>query len=484
MVAGAVAVVCIALIFLIWINTLRAQREQTDDARVRAETVVTADASILADQVLRELNAVEQSLTILQSSWNTNPQAFDLARWHTVLPALTDVAQDIFVANEKRIIVQDIIPQAVGQGIGSAYSNFANGSLEPIHAAGSKESATTTMLEGELGPAGVQRQYVLYLVRPLAKPQGWMIGASYNTAALARLFAAASLGMHGMEALIDTSRGGVQSVVGVAALHPRLNLIGTPMFDAVTAHPDGGVWIGPTAIDGLQRIQAFRRVPGRDLVVVVGIGLDDAMAPAEVWAEGADSVAVAATALVLLIGVAVVWELFNLRANRRRRRALDQADVQISTLETDLETARGRAGQSAAQAQALLEGTSDGVAVTDGELRLVAWNPRFAASSGLPADALQAGMPLDEMLRQQTSAGVFGAVEDTEAETEVANRVTLLRSGQAVELRPSAEDAAPLALYPQVLPDGSLMLILRDVVPLLAHEQPLEPEPTAATEEV
>ena len=205
--SSAVAVVCLALIALIWINTVRAVHEESVETRVRAETVVTADATILVDQVRRELNEVEQSLTILQSSWNTNPRAFNLTRWHAVLPVLTDVAQDIFIANEKHIIVQDVMPQAVGQGIGSAYANFANGSLEPISQGGTADDAKTAMLEGELGPSGVQRQYVLYLIRPLASPPGWLIGASYNTGALAKLFASASLGMHGVAALVDTHRG-------------------------------------------------------------------------------------------------------------------------------------------------------------------------------------------------------------------------------------------------------------------------------------
>ncbi|HEY1932818.1 MAG TPA: PAS-domain containing protein [Acetobacteraceae bacterium] len=478
LVCGAVAVVCIALIVLIWINTVRASRDEAEDTRVRTEAVVQADANILADQVDHELTEVEQSLTLLQSSWNTNPQAFNLVHWRAVLPVLTNVAQDIFIANDKHIIVQDIIPQAVGQGIGSAYANFANGSLEPIVPEGQKDAGKTEMLEGELGASGVQREYVLYLVRPLISPRGWLIGASYNTAALAKLFESASLGMQGVVALVDSAHGGVQAVVGTAALQPRLNLSNTPMFDAMTSRPDGGVWIGRTAIDGVQRILAFRRVPGRNLMVIAGVGLDDAMAPAENWADGADSVALAASVLVILIGIAVVWELFNLRANRRRRRAVAQADVQIDALRADLETARGRAGLSAAQVQALLEATSDGVAVVDAELHLAGWNPRFAAGCGLPADALQEAMPLDDLVRQQANAGMFGVLEDVEA--EVANRVTQLRSGQAIEMQPGGPDAPPLEMDAQVLPDGGLMLILHGVVPRLTHE----PEATAATEEV
>src|SRR6185312_11541553 len=159
---AAVAIICVALISLIWIDTARAVQEQTAEVRTRTETMVKAEATILAEQARRELQAIEQSLSILQSAWNTNPQKFDIVTWRTVLPVLTEVADDIFVANEKHIIVQDVVPQAVGQGIGSAYANFANGSLEPIVAIGPRGRRDNGMYVGELGAAGVERQYVMY----------------------------------------------------------------------------------------------------------------------------------------------------------------------------------------------------------------------------------------------------------------------------------------------------------------------------------
>ena len=475
---GAVSVVCAALIALIWINTVRAVRVQADDTRSRAETMVKAEAAILAEEARRELQGIEQSLTILQSAWNTDPEKFDLSTWRSMLPALTGVADDIFVANEKHVIVQDIIPQAVGQGIGSAYANFANGSLEPILAEGDKGRRDTSMLVGELGAAGSERQYVMYLVHALDKPPGWLIGASYKSSALAAVFSSAALGMHGVGALVDMRRGGVQAVVGTAALRPRLSVNNTPMYAAMQARPDGGVWTGPTAIDGVTRILAFRRVPGRDLMVLIGVGVDEAMAPADNWAAGARSVAAVATLVVLVIGGIVIWEVWHLRATIHRRRVVAQAEDLVAALQTERDVARSRADQRAAQVRALLDGASEGIAVIDRELRLAAWNARFTAASGLAAGTLHEGLPLDELLRLQAAAGWSGALDDVEA--EVARRVTELRSAHTVKMPQTGLDDAPITLRVQAMPDGGLVLILGGAPAPL----PVDIEVPAATEEV
>ena len=45
----------------------------------------------------------------------------------------------------------------------------------------------------------------------------------------------------------------------------------TPVFAAIE-HEDRGIWIGPSPIDGVQRIHAFRHLPDRALaVIVVGV---------------------------------------------------------------------------------------------------------------------------------------------------------------------------------------------------------------------
>jgi PAS domain-containing protein len=473
---GAVAIICIALIALIWINTERAIRDQTDDVRGRTEAAITAQAVTLAAQVQNEMQMVDQSLSVLQAAWEDNPDTFSLANWRKTMPALTDVSDDLFVADDKHVIVQDINPAAVGQGIGSAYATFANGSLEPIQGNGA-HGRDNAMVVGELGSGGVVRQYLMYLVRPLGKPRGWIMGASYRSSALGAVFASAGLGQGGLAALIDTHRGGVQVVAGTAALRPRLDLDRTPMYTAMLDRPGGGIWIGRTPIDGVDRIVAFRRVPDRDLIAAVGVERDQAMAPAETWAAAARVLAAIASLLVLAIGATVLWEVWHWRSTRRRNRALAQAEALVAAMQGDLAAMRARAAVEAAQVQVMLHGVSEGVAVLNGELRLVAWNAHFAALSALPEGALREGMLLDELLRQQVLAGRFGPPEDGDA--QVARLVGALRPesgrGQVAETGP---DGTSLSLRAEAMPDGGLVLILgrADAAPA-ADEAPAAADP-------
>lgn len=457
---AAIALICAALIALIWINTESAVRQQRADARARAEAVAKGQANILADETHREMQAIEQSLTILQASWNEDPKKFDLKSWHAQMPALTDVADDIFVANDKHIIVQDILPQAVGQGVGAAYANFGRGTLDPIGVgSGSGERRTAQMLLGQLNKEGVVREYLVYLVRALKSPEGWLIGASFRSSALTKVFADGSLGKNGLTALIDTRHGGVQAVAGPAAVRPRLNIKETPLFRMMEERGYTGTWTGPTGIDNVERVHAFQRVPGRDLVILTGLDRTEWMGPADDWGLAARSLAVIASLLVIGVGGAVTWSLSTLRRRRRRLREAERATNDLASARSDAQHARDQAAYRSAQFGALVDGTSDGVAVLDADLTLATWNPRFAVAAGLPPDVLRRGLALDELLRLQARAGVFGKLEDMER--EVAQRIGRIRTEpDATALTQFGPDKEELTLRARALPEGGLMLLL------------------------
>ncbi len=484
---ASIVVICITMILLIWINTERTIREQAEDLRARVEAAITAQDATLAMQAQHELEMIDQSLSVLQAAWEQDPDTFSLANWRKLMPALAVVTDDLFIANEQHVIVQDINPTAVGQGIGSAYASFANGSLEPILRNGPR-GRDNAMVVGELGAGAVTRQYLMYLVRGLGKPNGWLIGASYRSSALAAVFASAGLGQGGLAALIDTHRGGVQALVGTAALRPRLDIGATPMYTEMLGRPDGGIWVGRTAMDGVNRIIAFRRIPDRDLIVAVGVVTATAMAPADIWAAGARSLATMGSLLVVAIGGALLWELWYWRRTRFRRRALAIAESLVTAMRGDLSATRMQASVGASQVQAMLGGVSEGIATIDGEHHLAAWNPRFVALSGLAEDALREGLPLDDLLRQLVLAGRFGPVEDAEA--EITRLVTALRPEAGWgEVAATAPDGTSLVLRAQGVPDGGLVLILgpADTMPEPVHvsvPMPAIAEETAAADPV
>lgn len=453
----AVAVVAALLITLIWIVTNRTALDQRAETRERAEQALSAQAALLADQVRHELLMVDQSLTIIQDAWKQDSDKVDLATWQKSLQALTSVADDIFIADENHIIRQDILPTAIGQGIGSAYVTFPRGSLETFDGDG------TLARDGRLAIADITtpidgREYLMYLVRPLNHPLHWIVGASFRSDQLARLFAASNLGTNGIAALIDMRMGGVQAIIGPAARQPKTDVSRSPMYEAVRKS-DSGIWLGPTAMDGAERLIAYHRVQGRDLIAIVGTSWAEAMAPADSIAEGYGSVAAGAT-LVLVIGAGLVlWELYNFRSNARRRRHLERSQTDLLSLQSELAGIKTRAQLTSMQLHILMEGLGDGIAVLDAQLGLSVWNAAFAAVTWLEPALLHVGLPLDELLRRQAAAGAFGPLENPEA--EIAQRVATLRiERDRTELRQFGPSDETIALHARSLPDGGLLLML------------------------
>lgn len=456
---AAIAVICVALIALIWLNATNVISEQTEDQRNRVEAALTAQVTTLTMQVEHELQQIDQSLAIIQAAYDDNPDLFRLDDWRKKMPALTALSDDVFIANDHRVIVQDILPAAIGQGLGSAYAHLANGSLEPIRL-DDPAVHDGTLVIGELGGDAVTRSYTMYLVRPLLRPQGWLVGASYRSKALTQVFAVAGLGHGGLAALIDTHQGGVQALAGSAAVHPNLSIPNTALYQTVKAHPDGGIWAGVTPIDQVERIIAYRKVPGRELVVLVGETASIAMGPAESWAAAAQSLAVIATLLVVAVGGAVWWELWNWRRNRRRYRNLVQAQTLLAGTQTELAALRRRVAVDDEQVQALFLLAAAGVAVTDSQDRLMRWNARFAGSLGVPADGLGVGLALDDLVRRLVAQEEAGALEDLDG--EVARRVGMLRpeAGEGV-LGWTAPDGVAWVMRAKPLPDHGMLLVVR-----------------------
>jgi PAS domain-containing protein len=470
---AAVAIVALALAALIWIVTIRTVQDQRAETRERAEQTLTGQAAVIAETVAHELLLVDQSLMILQAAWKQNSDSVNLDQWRKQMPALTAVTDDLFICDETHVIRQDILPQAIGQGVGSAYVTFPHGSLEHLASDGSNDK-DTLLLQGDLGAPIDARQFLTYIIRPLDHPRGWLIGASYRSTELTRLFAEAGLGYNSLLALTDTKRGIVQSVVGPAARRPKTDLSQTPLFVAMSRSP-AGTWIGDTAIDGVERLYAFHRIGERDMMVLVAASLSEVMAPTDSLAAGARGLAVVATLLVMAIGGLVLWELYTLRSHRRRQRAFERNKGELDRLRTEEATNTARARLNAARLQVVLDATMDGIALFDSSLRLVQWNHPFLRGIGIEP---RRDMPLDTLLREQAAKGLFGPVEDTEV--EIAHRVGILRTGDTAGLEQPGPDHETLILRGLPIEEGGFMLLLNG---LSTWERPPPPPPSTEIDE-
>ncbi len=456
-----VSLVAITLIVLIWVVSVRSINDQTAEIRDRAERMVTAQAVTLAEEIRHELLLVDQSLSILQDAWNKDEEHFDLLAFQKLTPALTSVANDIFIADEKRVVRQDTMPQAIGQGVGGPYLNFPHGTLEVLTGSG-QEAKAGQLIIADSGGTIETRRYLMYIVRPLAKPTRWLIGASFRTEELVKLYGQISVGINGVVALMDSRRGTLQAIAGPAARRPQVDLTKSDMLAAFKAKAFG-TWTGPTAMDGVQRIHGFARVTGRDMYVTVAMTQTEAMATADTVESGAWWVAFTASVVVVSAAGLILWEVFNLRANRRRQRNYVRAQSDLESMQTEVAMIRVRSAIARGQVATLLRISSDGVALLDAELHLIAWNQRFATECGVPPEVLREGLPVDELIRQQAQAGLIGSLhsDDPEAiEAEIAQRVAILRTEPAGASLPQLDtDGRHISLYVDVLPEGGGLVL-------------------------
>jgi PAS domain-containing protein len=479
-IAGAVVSFAIGavLVVLVWMVTSRTIQDQRDQVRDSVQRNLLGQAAIMAKTVGYELLMIDQSLTVLQQAWDTDSGQFDLAKWKDRLPALTAVSDDLFIADNKRVIRQDILPQAVGQNIASGYVSWPHGSLERID---TRPPQAGVLVEGDTSSERIveARRFIMYVARPLERPPGWIIGASYRTGQLVKLFSSNWFGTNALAGIVDMKNGGLQTIIGPAARRPERNLAKTPLF-ANMQKTDSGVWGGVSPIDDVPRIMAFYRIPNQDMMILVGTTEAEALAPAASFASNARMVGLLASGTLLVIAGIVAWAFYRNRANQRRERAYLRDSAELERLRQDEARLAERSQLQSARLRTLLEHVSDGVALVDPEQRLIRWNRRFEQGIGVP---LEENQPIDAMLRQQAALGLFDP-PPADPEAEIARRALALRTGE--------EAVAQVALgqqdrYLRGLPvaEGGMILLLTGVaaMPMAVAEMDVPmpaPGPTAA----
>ena len=402
----------LTLIALTWIGTLTAVRTERTDAEDRVTADVANQAQIFEEQLQRKLLEVDQTLRILARTWETDPGSFDLATARRQFVVLNDLSSQVFIADEHGIVQHDTVPATLGTDVSTRdYFRYA-----------AEQTADDGMFISPTTMGSVVREWHLNLARRLHKPDGSFAGvvvASMRISALGSFYQMANIGSHGIIAVVAMERAGVRVAVGPHRIDPGSLIADTDMFKAMQADPDG-VWFGRSAFDGIERVHGFRHVTDRDLEVVVGVDQTEAMGATSAWVTAAYGFAGGITALLLSMAGLL---LHGLGAARRREQALAHDRAVLAAANAQLEAAKASADAKSAQLEATLVGMTDGVAMVDGRMHLVEWNPRYPGLAGVPSSILRVGMPIDEVLRAQAEAGEFG---DIDIEAEVARQMALL----------------------------------------------------------
>lgn len=170
--------------------------------------------------------------------------------------------------------------------------------------------------------------------------------------------------------------------------------------------------------------------------------------------------ALLSTGLALLVALAA-WLGWRVWVMTRQQRDRSARIARLLAWNAELREMADRAETKARMLDGVMAAMSDGVAVVDGDFRLVAWNPRFPEVTGVPRRALRIGMPFEEMVRLQAEAGEFGLVDP---EAEAARRMTLLRDGKLLERwQRERPDGSRIELRRAPLPGGGFVTLYTPV---------------------
>jgi len=447
--AALVVVPALGLIALTWLGMRSAIHAQNRQVEARIEARVTSQAVNFEQDVRSELLEGDRTLHILTAARQADPQHFELNAWRRRAAVLSDLGYDMLLTDENGVVIESTVPELIGTNV-----------------------ATTDYFRGVRQHGGAQPQIFLGSTVPVASKYHWcmeearrtqlpdgsfagIIAVAWRVAAIDRIFRQTDLGPDALIALVGLNDGNLRAIDGTARGAQDQPIGQWAMFQALTAAPNN-TWVGRSAPDGVLRFHAFRRIPGSDLAVVVGMDYADAFAPAFAWANhahlfaGGMSALIAALATLLLIGQA-----------RQRKWALAHEQAAHTAANARFEYAKAQAEARTAQLQTTLDGTHDGVAMMDPDLCLVEWNGRFPEIAGVPPKMLRMGLAMEDILRAQARSGQFGPVN---VEAEVARRVALLRDwGTFTSTERRRFDSRTIELRCSRLPDDSFVLLYSDV---------------------
>lgn len=110
--------------------------------------------------------------------------------------------------------------------------------------------------------------------------------------------------------------------------------------------------------------------------------------------------------------------------------------------------------------EAALENMSQGISVVDRDLRLVAWNRRYAELFGFPASLLRIGTPIAELVRYNAEHGLLG---QGDADGHVEKRLRHMRAGTPYVSERAFPGGTVVEIRGNPMPGGGFVATFTDV---------------------
>lgn len=158
--------------------------------------------------------------------------------------------------------------------------------------------------------ARISQKWVVIFARRLNKPDGSFAGIIYanlETSQLEKSLSAIALGSNGAATIRTTDFALVHRVPDTRNAVGSKN-VSAELKEIVANRPDGGEYIATTALDGVERSNAYRKVGGYPFYVIVGLATQDYLGNSQ-------------QNLMIIVGLALLTILLSVSASYRAYRA-------------------------------------------------------------------------------------------------------------------------------------------------------------------
>ncbi len=166
----------------------------------------------------------------------------------------------------------------------------------------------------------------------------------------------------------------------------------------------------------------------------------------------------------LALSLLVLFVRQRQRLARLRQRSRQELETVLQQHAQELRTAQDGIVQAAQQADTglsrSLEHLPQGVVIIDAQLNLVAWNSRYVQLFRYPADLMQVGRPIADLLRHNARRGLLGPGPVEEA---IERRLAHLRSGTPHLHESAKDDGTVLEIRGNPLPEGGFVTSYADI---------------------
>ncbi|MCA0399974.1 MAG: hybrid sensor histidine kinase/response regulator [Proteobacteria bacterium] len=181
--------------------------------------------------------------------------------------------------------------------------------------------------------------------------------------------------------------------------------------------------------------------------------------------QEADSLTIRFSEQLLASAIGAASSRLVLSLMLRRRNVSTEAALKL------LDDASAAIQYSRSLLQHALDHTPQGVTVFDRELRLMCWNKAFQDLFELPADLMQFGVGLDEIVAFNARRGLYGQAQSADV---IAARITaLVRESEPQRLRLSPSKRV-IEIRSNHLPDGGVVTTYADITDAVKAEKALE----------